>query len=159
MTRRAARRAALAIMLAASLPLSACATPGITTVQSCIDWVHFEDPSSAADEADAVALGRITDQAGTTTYAEMTAATWNVAVDEWISGGVGEAEIVVTSLPRSCGDTGDTMAATAGGDPVLLFLRDSDDGWQTITPFQGIVEPGPDGGIPAEWPPDLYDSP
>lgn len=157
MTRRTARSAALAIAFAVYVLLSACAIPGVTTVQSCIDWVHFDDPSAAADEADAVALGRIVDKAGTTTYYEMTATTWSVAVDEWIRGGTGDAEIVVTSLPRSCGDTGDSMADAAGGDPVVLFLRDGDDGWQAITPFQGIVAPGPDGGIPAEWPRGLYE--
>ncbi len=157
MRRRTARSAGIALAFAVSLQIIGCSSPAITTVQSCIDWVYFEDPSAAADDADAVALGRVIDQAGTTSYYEMTAATWNVAVDEWISGGTGDTDIVVTSLPRSCGDTDDAMADAAGGDPIVLFLRSSDDEWQTITPLQGIVAPGPDGGIPADWPADSYD--
>ena len=68
--------------------------------------------------------------------------------------GGADADIVVTWLPRGCGDTDGSMAAAAGGDPVVPFLHDSDDGWQTLTPRQGIVEPGPGGGIPADWPPN-----
>ena len=151
MRRRTAPCAAIVLALAVSLQLTGCANPA---AQTCFDWPHFADPSAAADEADAVALGRVVDQEGTVSYYGVPAATWNVAVDEWISGGGANADIVVTSVPRGCGDTDDSMTHAAGGDPVVLFLHDSDDGWQTVTPRQGIVEPGPGGGVPAGWPPD-----
>lgn len=148
------RRAAVAISAALLLPLSSCAFPG-TTAETCIDWVHFESPADAADEADAVAIGRIVNQTGTTDYLDMPATTWNVIVEDWVSGDHTDAVITVTSLPRGCGDSTDAIAEAADGDDlVVLYLRDSDDGWQTLTPLQGTVALGPDGGVPSEWPMD-----
>lgn len=138
------------------LALSGCTVPGLTTSESCIDWVFFETPADAADEADAVVRGSIVEQAGTRTYLDMPAPTWTVAVDEWIEG-TGDDEITVISLPRSCGDTGDTMAAYQQVDDLVFFLRDDESGWQGITPYQGVVPVGADGAIPAEWPENLYD--
>lgn len=154
---RPALSAAIAAAVVLTVQITGCASQNPTTVQSCFDWPDFEEPDTAADAADAVALGRIIDQEGTTSYYEVAAATWNVSIDEWIEGGSGETNIVVTSVPRGCGDTDDTMAHHAGGDEVVLFLRSGDDGWETLTPFQGIVDPRAGGGIPATWPPTLYD--
>ncbi|WP_217181690.1 hypothetical protein [Streptomyces sp. AC495_CC817] len=147
------RRLAFAAVLAL-LPLSACSAPPFTTASTCIDWVFFETPDDAVAEADAVAVGRIVDQAGSTTYMGMPATTWNVEVDEWLEGS-GDDEIVVTSLPRSCGDDGDSMASYQGTEPLVFFLRDDAEGWQLVTPWQGVVPAGPDG-LPADWPDDIY---
>lgn len=147
---RHARAATAAAALLALTPIAGCTAPFVTT-GSCIDWVGFETPADAAAESDAVALGRIIDQAGTSSYLDIPVATWNVEVDSWLAGG-GDDEIVVTSLPRSCGDTRDVMAERQGDDPVILFLRDGSSGWETLTPFQGVVPADPDGGMPAVWP-------
>lgn len=144
--------AAAATALLALLPLAGCSGSPFTTSQSCIDWVWFETPADAAAEADAVALGRIVEQAGSTRYLDIPATTWTVDVDSWLLGD-GDAEIEVTSLPRSCGDTGDVMAERQG-ETVVLFLRDDPAGWQTVTPLQGVVSPGPDDGMPNTWPDD-----
>jgi hypothetical protein len=139
----------------ASAALTAC-TIG-HTVQSCIDWVFFDSPSDAAAEADAVARGRIVDQAATTSYLGMPATTWNVEIDEWFEG-AGADEIVVVSLPRSCGDTTDSMAeAEAEAEDLILFLREQDTGWEILTPWQGVIPARSDGGVPATWPDGLYD--
>lgn len=96
--------------------------------------------------------GRVADQAGTASYSGLTASTWNVDVEEWIVGdAAAPGRIVVTSLPRSCGDEADSMADAAGGADVILFMRAVDEGWETLTPFQGVV-PAENGGVPASWP-------
>lgn len=155
MPRRTSTAAALASVLLL-LPLPGCTLPSIVTSQACASWVDFTTPVDAADEADAVALGRIVDQAGNTTYEGITTNTWNVEVDEWLKGD-GEGEIIVTSLPRTCGDDRDTMSRFQSVEELVLFLRDDESGWQTITPFQGAVPASPDGEIPEAWPDGLYD--
>lgn len=157
MDRRFRLAASVAIPLfGVLLPLTACAGNPFVQTQSCIDWVYFESPSDAIDDATAVARGHVVDRAGSTTYLDLPATTWNVEVDEWLKGS-GDAEIVVTSLPRSCGDTGDAMAEAQPEDDVILFLRERPSGWETITPWQGTIPALPDGSIPTSWPEDLYD--
>ena len=141
----------------ATLLLAGCSSPATTTTSVCIDWVYFESPADAAAEADAVVVGTVESQSGLTTYYDLPATTWNVNVDTWIKGVAASNDIVVTSLPRSCGDTGANMADAVGTGQVVLFLRDGDDGWETLTPFQGVIAVGPDGEPPTEWPADLYD--
>lgn len=150
-------RVVAATLLGVVTLLAGCASPATTTVTSCIDWVGFDTPADAAEDADAVIIGEVGEQSGTTTYYEMPAAMWEVSVDAWVKGGGGSSAIVVTSLPRSCGDTRDSMADAVDAGPVVLFLRDGDQGWETLTPFQGVVATGVDGAVPAEWPTDLYD--
>ncbi|WAA66719.1 hypothetical protein [Microbacterium oxydans] len=150
MNRLLARTAASTIGLAAlTVPLLSCTS--LTTSQTCIDWVFFDAPADAASEADAVARGHIADQAGTTSYMDIPATTWNVEVDDWLEGD-GDAEIVVTSLPRSCGDTTDAMAEMQDEDELVFFLRKRATGWEIITPWQGVTPATPDGGIPETWP-------
>ncbi|MGW8482183.1 hypothetical protein ACWGJP_03550 [Microbacterium sp. NPDC055903] len=150
------------IRLPAALAACALITGSLTGCgvmsDSCIDWVYFETPADAAEDADAVVLGTIVQQTGTTTYLGMTATTWMIQVDEWVDGN-GDEEIVVTSLPRRCGDRGDTMADRQGEEGMILFLRDDDETstWQAITPWQGVVPAGPGGSIPESWPDDIYD--
>ena len=122
--------------------------------QSCIDWVFFDTPADAVDEANAVVRGHIVDQAGTTSYMDIPVTTWNVEVEEWLTG-EGEAEIVVTSLPRSCGDTTDAMAEAQSDGDLILFLRERPSGWEIITPWQGMIPATPDGSIPESWPEEV----
>jgi hypothetical protein len=146
----------MAVAAAASLlSLSGCAIPGLVTTATCIDWVYFETPADAADDADAVVLGSITGQAGSTSYEGMTANIWTVEVDDWLKGD-GADRVDVVSLPRSCGDTDDNMARFSAVDEVVVFLRDAGDGWEGITPWQQAL-PAEDGGYPEDWPDDLYD--
>jgi len=150
------RRALAAAMFAATLAISGCSATG-GTAQTCIDWVFFDTPSDAADEADAIIVGDVIEQADTTTYLDLPATTWNVRVDTWLDGDDGDEieegeEIVVTSLPHSCGVTGDTLAAYADVDSLLFFLREGDEGWEILTPYQGVLPTEPGSTIPAEWP-------
>jgi len=150
MSRPSLRASVTAIaMAAAALPLAACTSA--TTTQSCIDWVFFDAPSDAAEEANAVGRGHILDQAGTASYLDIPVTTWNVEIDEWLEGG-GDEEIVVTSLPRSCGDTTDSMAEAQDESDLIFFLRKRATGWEILTPWQGMIPATPDGGIPETWP-------
>jgi hypothetical protein len=152
MNRRMLRLAAVALAFGAAVWPTGCAPGEIgTEAEACISWIYLETPADAVEQSDAVVRARIIDEAGTRPYEVLTSTTFTVEVDEWIKGS-GESEIVVASLPRSCGDTGDSMADAAGGEPVVLFLRSTPEGWETLTPFQGVVAPGPDGGVPEEWP-------
>ncbi|MEJ1922283.1 hypothetical protein [Microbacterium sp. KHB019] len=153
------RRATIAGMavtaMASLLALVGCAAPGLVTSSSCIDWVYFESPADAAADAEAVVLGSITGQSGSTSYEGMTANVWTVEVDQWLKG-EGDDTVDVVSLPRSCGDADDSMKAFSPEDQVVVFLRSTDDGWEGITPWQQVL-PAEDGGYPAVWPDDLYD--
>lgn len=150
------RRSAAAVAVAAALMLTGCADRSAPGAQACIDWVLFDAPADAAADADAVVRGRILEQNGSAAYEGMAANVWRVAVDEWISG-AGGPEIDVISLPRSCGDTGDSFARFDPDHDVFVFLRSSDEGWQAVTPWQGAVLADADGGIPSSWPDDLYE--
>ena len=148
--------AAVLLLAGGTSSLVGCSNAPVESA-TCIDWVYFEAPADAYDDADAVARGRIVGREGTTSYLEMPAATWTADIDEWMKG-AGDPEIVVTSLPRGCGDGGDSLAeAMDAGDQVILFLRDQPSGWEAITPWQGAIAPATDGGIPDAWPEDLYD--
>lgn len=68
--------------------------------------------------------------------------------------GDGDAEIVVASLPRSCGDTTDAMAEMQDEDELVFFLREGESGWEIITPWQGVTPAKRDGGVPEAWPED-----
>jgi hypothetical protein len=152
MNRLLARRAASALGVAVlTMPLLSCTS--LSTSHSCIDWVFFDTPADAAEEANAIAVGRIVDQAGTTSYMDIPATTWNVVVDEWLEGD-GDPEIVVTSLPRSCGDTTDAMAEAQKEDELVFFLRERASGWEIVTPWQGVTPAAPGGQIPQTWPED-----
>ena len=156
-SRGSLRWLATAGMVAASLVLAGCSSFGPPTSGACIDWVYFESPADAADEADAVIVGTVESSAGSTTYLDLPATKWHVSVDRWIKGGDGSRTVVVTSLPRSCGDTHDSVADAVDAGPVVLFLRDGKSGWETLTPFQGLIPAERDGNLPSEWPADKDD--
>ncbi|WP_194421460.1 hypothetical protein [Microbacterium abyssi] len=147
--------AATALVGALAVTFSGCGVPGVVTSQSCIDWVYFETPADAAAEASAVALGSVTGQSGSTQYEGMAANIWTVEVVEWLKGGGGDS-IDVVSLPRSCGDSSDSMAQFELDDSVVLFLRSTGNGWEGITPWQQVTA-AEDGTFPEAWPDDLYD--
>lgn len=137
------------------LPLAACSSAQVSS-STCIDWVWFDTPTDAAADADAVAIGRVTGDVEPTSYMGMTANRWSIDVESWLDG-TGPADITVTSLPRSCGDEEDSFERYDDGQDIVLFLRDDAEGWQALTPFQGIAPVGPDGGIPTEWPDESED--
>lgn len=144
-------------IVAASLGLAGCSSFGVPASGVCIDWVYFDTPADAAGEADAVIVGTVDSQAGSTAYQGLRATTWSVSVDRWIKGGDGSGAIVVTSLPRSCGDTDDSMADAVGAGPVVLFLRDRESAWEILTPFQGVLPAERNGDLPGAWPTDAPD--
>ena len=152
----AAPVAVLAVLLTSACESAAGEDEESTDATSCIDWVTFPDPSAAAAEADAVVLGTVTGEPERTTYSGIPAGTWHVHVTEWTDGvtpeGGGADEIEVLSVPRSCGDATDTLAAVADDGDVYLFLRAVDDHWETLTGYQGMVRPAADGALREHWP-------
>ncbi len=151
MTRRWAA-SLLTVGITAPILMTGCSSPASPTVSVCIDWAHFDSPADAEDGADAVVLGTVRGQHASTTYLQLAATKWNVRVDDWIKGESASRTIMVTSVPKGCGQTGDNMADAVNAGQVVLFLHDGDDGWETITPFQGWIPAATSGQIPTVWP-------
>jgi hypothetical protein len=64
--------------------------------------------------------------------------------------------VTVLSTPQTCLGHGQVSPS---GDPldvdgavVVILHDDAEHGLRTVTPFDGVVPPGPDGGLPAAWP-------
>ncbi|MCH6231587.1 hypothetical protein MK786_12625 [Microbacterium sp. CFH 31415] len=143
---------ALCIGVAAA-GLTACGGELIQQEQ-CVDWVWFETPLDAADDAHAVAIGRVTGQAGTVSSYGETSNVWTFEVEEWVAGD-GADVIEVVSLPRTC----ETGSPYPDGDPldtdadVMVFLRQQDaDSAQTITGLQGVIRGDGAAEVPDAWP-------
>jgi hypothetical protein len=139
----------------AMLPLTGCGAFGLG-VQShtCVDWVWFDSPAGAMEEADAVVAGRVAGQSGSTQMFGEQASIWTIDVDEWIKGD-GDDELEVVSTPATCEATppADPVGVLQDERRVIVFLHDDPDvGWRTLTPFHGVTPSGSDGGIPEIWP-------
>lgn len=146
-----------AVVLAAGL-LTGCSSMSLGQSSSCVDWVVFDTPEDAAADADGVVIGRVVGEAGTTRLYDQDMNVWRVAVDSWVRGD-GASEIDVASSPRTCEEgspypDGDPL--DAAGD-VMIFVRDVDGAFQTITGYQGVIPATTDGELPAEWPADPSD--
>jgi len=142
----------LVVGVLAVAALAGC-TAGPFESHTCVDWVSFDSPADAMEHADAVVAGRLVEQSGSTTMYGEAAPQWTIAVDEWLEGD-GEDEIEVVSTPATCeaSPPPDPFAALQDADRVIVFLHDDPDvGWRSITPWQGIVPAGPDGGLPEVW--------
>jgi len=140
--------------------LTACAGGPFVTSETCIDWVAFDTPADAVEDAAAAVIGTVGEQDGTTELYGYTANEWAVHVDEWVTG-EGADEIRVVSTPATCTagspyPGGDPFAAASG--PQLILLHDENGTLRAITPLQGIV-PAPGGAVPKEWPPGMIGSP
>ena len=145
----------LVVGVLAMLSLTGCGVFGLgAESHTCVDWAWFESPADALEEADAVVAGHVVGPAGDTQLFGERAPIWTVAVDEWITGD-GPDELDVVSVPATCEATppADPFAAVQDEDRVIVFLHDDPDvGWRAITPWQGIVPAGADGGVPEVWP-------
>lgn len=123
------------------------------TSSSCVDWVVFDTPVEAAADADAVVIGRMVEKAGSTRLYDQDVNVWRIEVAAWAKGD-GASEIEVASSPRTCEPgspypDGDPLEAT--GD-IMVFVRDVDGRFQTITGYQGVIAAPAGGQIPDEWP-------
>lgn len=154
---RAAAGAAFAVAAAVLLGATGCGLTVFGAPVPCVDWVGFDTPQSAADDADAVVRGTAAGRDGTVRLFGVDAHAWTFEIDEVLSGEVGDAVVRVASTPETCTEGG----AYPEGDPLdaaseLLLLLDYDAEarvWRTITPYAGTVPPAPDGGLPTAWPP------
>ena len=137
-----------------------CLAPALTgclQVQGCPGWAGYETPNDAAESADAVAVGHVIEKVSTSDFNGANANVWSVEVVEWLKGD-GPDRIEVLSPPSACGASADPYL---GEDPLqaatrqegsALFLVQTDSGWRTISPVQGLAELTSVGSIPAVWP-------
>ncbi|WP_353807806.1 hypothetical protein [Agromyces sp. SYSU T00194] len=158
--RRHPRRRVAGVLLAgASVALLAgCAIGDVGLPgegETCVSWVDFGTPEQAAGDADVVVLATVAGRDGTERLFGISASAWTVEVDELVKGpDTGDDVRRVVSTPVTC--TGGD--AYPDGDPldvdgqVYLFLTLDGGVLRTLTPTQGVVAPGPAGGIPARWP-------
>lgn len=153
-------------------------SPGV----ACVDWVFFETPREAAADAGAVLLGTVVEQDGTAPLFGVESNRWVFDVEEVLDrpeparGGFEpppELEvsagdrIAVVSTPETCsgdsaypdGDPLDPATGRAAADGTVIVLLSGGDGavegsdeLRLITPYQGVLTPAADGGLPAEWP-------
>lgn len=160
------RARALAAAGVASLVLAGCAVvdavragvPGDGGAETCVSWVLHATPAEAAQDNLAV-RGRVVGRAGTERIWGVEAALWELEVDAVLVGaGVEPGErVLVLSTPETCLGHGEVYPS---GDPldvdgavVVILHDDGEHGPRTVTPFDGVVPPGPDGGLPGDWPP------
>ncbi|WP_281884292.1 hypothetical protein [Agromyces rhizosphaerae] len=147
-----------ALALASVALLAGCALDDVGLTgegETCVSWVDFGTPEQAAGDADVVVLGTVAGRDGTERLFGLRASAWTVDVAELVKGpDTGDDALRVVSTPVTC--TGGD--AYPDGDPldvdgeVYLFLTLDGGVLRTLTPTQGVVAPGPGGGIPPRWP-------
>lgn len=102
-------------------------------------------------------MGQVLEIASSAQFNGASANVWSVEVTEWLKGD-GSDRIEVLSPPSACGASTDPylgedpLETAARRGPSALFLVETESGWQTISPVQGIVDVTPEGEIPTEWP-------
>ncbi|WP_028280667.1 hypothetical protein [Arthrobacter sp. H5] len=148
----------LALMIPVAFALSGCqfGMDGNRPL-ACVDWVFFATPQSMYDDAKLVAVGRVTDGAGTIdSYVSGgytgPANTYLFEVEQVLRGEFDDRTLTVGSQPVGCGATnqypdGDQLDTD---ERIILFASDHDGPWMTLTSTQGVI-PFPEGaGLPFE---------
>jgi hypothetical protein len=144
-----------AAVVAVSTVLTGCVPAG--EAQTCVSWVPHATPVEAARDNLAV-RGTVVGPAGTLRAWGTEANRWDVEVEAVLAGTGPEPgeRITVVSTPQTCQAHGETYP---DGDPldvdgtvVVILHDDADHGLRTVTPFDGVVAPRPDGGLPDVWP-------
>ncbi len=136
------RTIAVAGLLGVAFALSACGSPPFFFVQAqaCPSWVGYETDEERTDAADAVVVVTDIEADGTGPYLGVEANAYRARVIESLKGPHrADDDIRVISSADPCGGAlyadGDPML---GGDTLRLFLHRDDDGWNTLTPFDGV---------------------
>jgi hypothetical protein len=162
------RRHAVGAALGTSLLLGGCGAadvvgenlpggPGGGGPVTCVDWVLHATPAEAARDNLAV-RGNVVGPAGTQRVWGVEGALWHVDVEAVLTGeGVEPGErITVLSTPETCSGDGEEYPAgdplAVEGEVVVILHDDAESGLRTVTPFDGVVAPAPDGGMPERWP-------
>ncbi|WP_125775893.1 hypothetical protein [Antribacter gilvus] len=156
--RRGVAAASLPALVGLALALGGC---GLDTGTTCLDWGVYDTPGEAAEGATVVVRASVVRDDGTERLWGVRANRWVIEVDEVISGDMADVaageELTVVSTPRTCTAGNELYPA---GDPldtedeVIVLVEDDTrfDVVRTLTPYDGVVEPGPDGGLPQIWP-------
>lgn len=129
----------LAAALAAIVLGSGCGpTPG-SVGDTCVHWVHFENPQDQFDNADLVVIGTPLKQDGETMIYGYRARSHQVELETVVKGDPGQAPLRIASMPQTCGKS------YPDGDPldtdqrVLIFATRQGSEWFTMTPAQGVL--------------------
>ncbi|QAY59756.1 hypothetical protein ET475_06970 [Microbacterium protaetiae] len=140
--------------------LTGCSGAPFGTAGQCVDWVAFDTPADALEDASSAVVGTVGEKVGEANLFGYTVNAWSVQVDHWAKGS-GEGSIRVLSAPETCS----AGSPYPGGDPFgaasglqLILLHEENGAPRTITPWQGIV-PAPGGVVPEAWPPGTMGSP
>lgn len=144
------RLSILGVLLLASTALSGCSA---SESAACPSWASYATPADAATHATAVVAGRVTDKTGTVPMFNTSANVWTLEVETWLKG-TGATRVNVASPPPSCNlpydDGEDPFQKALDYKGVVVFLTQTDSGWQALSPIQGVVESS-DGKIPTSW--------
>ena len=140
--------------------LPGCAGGPFTQSGECVDWVAFDTPADALEDASSAVIGTIGEQDGTAGLYGYPVNAWTVRVNDWLKGS-GGSSIRVLSSPETCSEgspypDSDPFALASG--PQLILLHDEGGTWRTITPWQGLV-PAPEGAVPEASPEGTMGSP
>lgn len=148
---RCARGLAVGVGVLASIGLAGCDL--LPTAQTCVSWVAHETPQEAFDAAGLVVVGRVAPAHTTRSVFGYRTAVHEVTVAQVLKGDAEVKErLEVASTPITC--MGDEVYPE--GDPldvagdVVLFVTDTEatGEWRLLTPFEGVLAAGPDGGPP-----------
>ena len=125
--------------------------------QGCPSWAGYDSPAEAAESAEAVVVGHVSELVDTREMFGATGNLWSIEVDEWRKG-AGSDLIEVLSPPSACGASDDPylgtdpFVAASADPPTIVFLTDREGGWMAISPGQGAVAATADGQLPTVWP-------
>ena len=129
-------------ILGLTLALSACGPPPFFFVQAqaCPSWVAYETDEERTEAADAVVVVTDIEADGTGRYLGVDANAHRVRVIDAAKGPHRADDVIrVISSADPCGGAlyaeGDPMLA---GETLRLFLTRDDEGWSTLTPFDGV---------------------
>lgn len=147
---RSAALAGMGLVLVSAL--SGC-MPGIYS-RSCVSWAGYETPQDQYDSAGLVVVGQVIELDGVK-EAPPGAPTgdtriYRIRVDEVHKGEAGDV-VHVGSTSDGCPDThyaeGDQLDTQ---QRIVVFARNDDGAWTTLTPFDGVIELSQDGELPFE---------
>jgi hypothetical protein len=156
--KRATRARALGVLavnlVVASIALAGCSVPANP---QCKTWEIYDTPQDAEKDADAVVIGTVVNQSGTQDWNGTEINVWQIEVESWIKGS-GPTQIEVASPPDTCGpvptpySSSDPLLQAGDEGRVAVFLNETGDGWETVSPFQGTIAVPDDDTLPSEWP-------
>lgn len=122
---------------------------------TCVDWVRFDSVQAEFDDASLVVVGKPVREDGTTRVYGYEAQAHLVDVERVLKGDAEEGTLRISSMPQTCGEDeaypeGDPLDT---GESLLIFARDYEGDWYTLTPTQGVHAFDPQADLPFDTTP------